>query len=40
MTSFVLLMSAIGPSRHFAAERRFGRFQVKADMNWQASSAG
>src|ERR1700745_1226011 len=33
-------MSAPGPSRHFAAERRLGRFLTEADIKWQASSAG
>jgi hypothetical protein len=28
-----------GPSRNFAAKQRFGRFQVKADIRWQAGPA-
>jgi hypothetical protein len=33
-------MSAIGPSRHFAAAQQLGRFWREADINWQARSAG
>jgi hypothetical protein len=29
-------MSVHGPSRHFAAKRRFGRFRMEADINRQA----
>jgi hypothetical protein len=32
--------SVIGPSRHFAAERRLGRFLREADIKWQAILAG
>ena len=31
-------MSAIGPSLHFAAKQRFGRFRTGADIRWQADS--
>jgi hypothetical protein len=27
-------MSPIGPSRHFAAKQRFGRFRREADIDW------
>jgi hypothetical protein len=33
-------MSPIGPSRHFAAKQRFGRFQIEADIKWLAGPAG
>jgi len=33
-------MSPCGPSRHFAAKQRFGRFRREADINWQAKPAG
>jgi hypothetical protein len=32
--------SVHGPSRHFAAKQRLGRFWREADINWQARSAG
>jgi len=28
-----------GPSRHFVAAQQLGRFQVKADVSWQAGPA-
>jgi len=28
-------MSGFGPSRHFAAKQRFGRFRREADVKWQ-----
>ena len=33
------LMSAFGPSRHFAAAQQLGRFWREADINWQAKPA-
>jgi hypothetical protein len=33
-------MTAYGPSRHFAAKQRFGRFRREADINWQTKPAG
>ena len=35
-----LATSVIGPSRHFAATRRFGRFAGEADINGRAGPAG
>jgi hypothetical protein len=35
-----LRMSAIGPSRHFAAAQQLGRFWREADINRQAELAG
>jgi hypothetical protein len=32
--------SEIGPSRHFAATRCFGRFGGEADIEWQERQAG
>jgi hypothetical protein len=32
--------SVIGPSRHFAAKQRFGRFRREADIKWQAGPTG
>jgi hypothetical protein len=40
LTVKIELMSACGPSRHFAAAQRLGRFRSEADINWQARSAG
>ena len=28
------VMTAVGPSRHFAATQHFGRFRSEADINW------
>jgi hypothetical protein len=33
-------MSAVGPSRHFAAKQRLGRFRSEADIKRQAGPAG
>jgi hypothetical protein len=33
-------LHSLGPSRHFAAKQRFGRFQVEADISQQAAPAG
>jgi hypothetical protein len=33
-------MSHLGPSRHFAAKQRFGRFWKEADINRQAEASG
>ena len=35
-----VLMSAFGPSRHFAAAQQLGRFGREADIKWQARSVG
>ena len=35
----VPVSSGHGPSRHFACAQRSGRFQVKADIRWQAGPA-
>src|SRR5262245_53791932 len=32
-------MSRVGPSRHFAAKQRFGRFRKEADIKWQVGPA-
>jgi putative tryptophan/tyrosine transport system substrate-binding protein len=35
-----LLIAGFGPSRHFAAKQRSGRFRREADIDWQAEPAG
>jgi hypothetical protein len=37
--SEVRATSVFGPSRHFVCAQRSGRFQVKADIKWQARPA-
>ena len=32
-------MSDVGPSRHFAAKQRLGRFRKEADIKWQEGPA-
>jgi hypothetical protein len=36
----IQFISASGPSRHFAATQRFGRFRTGADIRWQAGPTG